>query len=54
MVWLPLETLARYDIKVNDQLLVDKGSGLALAFIVRGPIVEQAREHRELEMFMAQ
>ena len=54
VVQLPLETLARYDIKVNDQLLVVKGSGLALAFIVRGPIVEQAREHRELDELIAQ
>jgi len=45
------ETLARYGISVGDRLLVIRGSGLALGFAVRGPIVEEAKKHPELAVF---
>jgi bifunctional DNA-binding transcriptional regulator/antitoxin component of YhaV-PrlF toxin-antitoxin module len=48
---LPANTLEKYGIRIGDRLLVVKGSGLAVAFIVRGPIVEEARRHPELMVF---
>ena len=43
--------LTEYGIETGDRLLVVRGSGLAPGFIVRGPIVEEARRHSELEVF---
>ena len=43
--------LAENGAKTGDSLLVVRGSGLGPGFIVRGPIVELAREHPELEVF---
>jgi bifunctional DNA-binding transcriptional regulator/antitoxin component of YhaV-PrlF toxin-antitoxin module len=48
---LPSPFLDGYGIKAGDRLLVVRGSGLAPGFIVRGPIVEEALNHPELEMF---
>ena len=48
---VPLKTLERYGIGVGDKLLVIRGSGLAIGFAVRGPIVEEAKKHRELDLF---
>jgi hypothetical protein len=45
--------LKLYGIEPGDDLLVIRGSGLALGFAVRGPIVEEARNHPELERFAA-
>ena len=42
---LPPDTLALFGIKSGNRLLVVRGSGLALGFIVRGPIVEEALKH---------
>jgi hypothetical protein len=53
VIRLPSGTLARYGIALGDDLLVIRGSGLALGFAVRGPIVEEARKHPELERFLA-
>lgn len=39
------QTLRRYGIHIGDRLLVIRGSGLALGFAVRGPIVQEARKH---------
>jgi hypothetical protein len=50
---LTADTLKRYGIAIGDDLLVIRGSGLALGFAVRGPIVEEARRHPELELFAA-
>jgi bifunctional DNA-binding transcriptional regulator/antitoxin component of YhaV-PrlF toxin-antitoxin module len=47
----PLETLERHGVAAGDKLLVVRGSGLAIGFIVRGPIVGEAERHAELEMF---
>jgi hypothetical protein len=48
---LPREALAGYGCKPGDLLAVGKGSYLALAFIARGPIMEEALKHPELEVF---
>lgn len=36
----------------GDRLLVVRGSGLALGFVQRGPIYEEALKHPEIEIFM--
>ncbi|MBN2344788.1 MAG: AbrB/MazE/SpoVT family DNA-binding domain-containing protein [Candidatus Aminicenantes bacterium] len=51
VVTVPPLTLARYGVRPGDNLLVVRGSGLAPSFIVKGPIVEEARRHPELETF---
>jgi bifunctional DNA-binding transcriptional regulator/antitoxin component of YhaV-PrlF toxin-antitoxin module len=48
---LPLKVLNVYGVKLDDKLLVVRGSGHALGFIVRGPIVETAKMHPELKIF---
>jgi hypothetical protein len=48
---VPNETLQLYGIKPGDHLLTVRGSNLALGFIVRGPIIEEARKHPELDVF---
>jgi hypothetical protein len=48
---VPLKTLAGYSVKAGDSLVVGRGSYLAIAFIVRGPIMEEALRHPELEVF---
>ena len=50
-VVIPKEILDRYGVKIGNPLLVIRGSGLAIGFAVRGPIVEEAMKHRELEVF---
>ena len=49
-ITVPPETLARYQISPGDLLLSVRGSGIALEFPVRGPIIEEAKTH-ELEIF---
>ncbi|MFX1518052.1 MAG: hypothetical protein ACFFC6_17260 [Promethearchaeota archaeon] len=39
------EVLQVYGIEIGDKLLVCRGSGHALGFIVRGPIIETAQNH---------
>jgi bifunctional DNA-binding transcriptional regulator/antitoxin component of YhaV-PrlF toxin-antitoxin module len=51
MVVLPPPTLRRYGVAPGDRLLAVRGSGLALAFVVRGPIVEEAARHPELRVY---
>jgi hypothetical protein len=48
---LPLDTLREYQVIPGDRLLTVRGSGLALGFAVKGPIVEEAGTHPELEVF---
>jgi len=45
---ISLKTLERYGIRSGDRLLVIRGSGLAIGFAVRGPIVAEASTHPEL------
>lgn len=44
-------TLGKYGVRTGDKLLVIRGSGLALGFPVRGPIVTEATQHGELAVF---
>jgi hypothetical protein len=39
--------------QAGERLLVVRGSGLALGFVQRGPIYEQALQHPEIEVFSA-
>ena len=39
------------DLNPGEQLLVVRGSNLALGFLLRGPIVDEARLHPELEVY---
>jgi hypothetical protein len=48
---IPISTLQLYGIGKGDSLLTVRGSNLALGFIVRGPIVEEAIKHPELEIY---
>ena len=48
---VPFDTLQMYGIRKGDFLLTVRGSNLALGFIVRGPIIEEAKRHPELEVF---
>ncbi|NLI41360.1 MAG: hypothetical protein GX421_09305 [Caldisericales bacterium] len=41
------------DINPGEQLLVVRGSNLALGFLLRGPIVDEARLHPELEVYQS-
>jgi bifunctional DNA-binding transcriptional regulator/antitoxin component of YhaV-PrlF toxin-antitoxin module len=48
---VPAETLKAYGVNLGDRLLVGRGSGLALAFITKGPIVAEAKKHSGLAVF---
>ncbi len=48
---IPLKTLSAYGLKPGDRLVVGKGSHISIAFIARGPILEEALKHPELEIF---
>jgi hypothetical protein len=48
---VPPEVLARYGIRPGDRILCIRGSGRAIGFAVRGPIVEEAQRHPELHTF---
>lgn len=50
-IQLPVETLLKYGAKPGNLLAVGRGSSLALSFIVRGTILEEALKHPELELF---
>ena len=45
------EVLEAYGIQIGDKLLVVRGSGHALSFIIRGKIVETVTSHPEIEVF---
>jgi hypothetical protein len=47
-IFVPEDTLQHYSIKIGDRLLTVRGSGFALGFIVKGPIIEEAKKHSEL------
>jgi hypothetical protein len=42
---------SRTGIQSGERLLVVRGSGLALGFLQRGPIYEEASRHPEIEVF---
>ena len=45
---VPVETLKKYGVNPRDRLLSVRGSGLALAFIVKGPLIAEAKKHSTL------
>lgn len=51
IIELPLDTLSSYDISPRKRLLVIRGSGLGVGFALRGPIVELAKSHTEIQVF---
>jgi hypothetical protein len=48
---LPELCLNNYEIKIDDKLLVGRGSRLAIAFIAKGPIYEEAQKHPKILYF---
>ncbi|MFX1503446.1 MAG: hypothetical protein ACFFDH_20955 [Promethearchaeota archaeon] len=48
---LPERILDAFEINTNDLLLSGRGSHLAIGFIAKGPIFEEAKKHPEIEMF---
>ena len=49
---LPLGTLKKYGITKGSALLTVRGSDVGLGFIVKGPIIEEAKKHHALETFL--
>jgi hypothetical protein len=47
-ITVPLKTLKQYGINAEDRLLSVRGSRFALAFCVKGPIIEEAKKHSNL------
>jgi len=50
-ITVPLETLKQYGVNAGDRLLSVRGSCFALAFCVKGPIIEEAKKHPNLTVF---
>jgi hypothetical protein len=50
-IQLQAENLPRLGINLPVQLLAVRGSGVALGFVAKGPIYEEAQKHPELEVF---
>jgi len=48
---VPSETLKEYGFNPGDQLLSVRGSRLALAFCVKGPLTDEAKKHSSLTLF---
>jgi hypothetical protein len=48
---VPLETLKEYGVNPGDHLLSVRGSRLALAFCVKGPLTAEARKRSSLTLF---
>ena len=49
-ITVPLETLKQYGVNAEDHLLLVRGSCFALAFCVKGPIIEEAKKHPNLTL----
>lgn len=48
---VPTESLEQFDVRVGDRILVVRGSRVGIGFLVRGPIIEEALNHPEVEVF---
>ncbi len=48
---LPPETLGTFGVRPGDKLLAVRGSYAGLSLVVRGPMVEEAERHPEVEVF---
>jgi len=47
---VPVNTLKNYGINPGDKLLSVRGSRLALGCIVKGPIIDEAKKHSNIEI----
>lgn len=50
-ITVPLETLEKYGVTPGDKLLSVRGSCVALGFIVKGPIIDEAKKHSNIKMY---
>ncbi|MFX1409119.1 MAG: hypothetical protein ACFFA6_02110 [Promethearchaeota archaeon] len=50
-IYLPKVTLKAFGIDYNDLLLSGRGSHLAIGFIAKGPIFNEAKNHPEIKLF---
>jgi bifunctional DNA-binding transcriptional regulator/antitoxin component of YhaV-PrlF toxin-antitoxin module len=48
---MPSDVLTRYGIEAEDLLAVGCGSRFAIAFIAKGPIMDECLQHPELQFF---
>ena len=48
---LPFTALQKFGIEKEDLLLTVRGSNLGLGFIVKGPIIDEAKKHVELKIY---
>ena len=50
-ITVPLKALKQYGVNVGDRLLSVRGSRFALAFCVKGPLIDEAKKHSSLTLF---
>jgi len=50
-ITVPFDVLKLYGVKKGSMLLTVRGSYVALGFIVKGPIIEEAKRHPELKIY---
>jgi bifunctional DNA-binding transcriptional regulator/antitoxin component of YhaV-PrlF toxin-antitoxin module len=50
-ITVPLKTLKQYGINVGYHLLSVRGSRLVLAFCVKGPLIDEAKQYPSLTLF---
>ena len=50
-ITVPWGVLNLYGIEKDSMLLTVRGSYVALGFIVRGPLIEEAQRHPELKVY---
>ena len=48
---VPLKALKRYGINAGDRLLSVRGSRFAVAFCIKGPLIDEAKKHPSLTLF---
>jgi len=48
---VPLKTLEMYGAHQGNSLLCVRGSGLALGFLIKGPLYELAQKHQNIDVF---
>ncbi len=51
---VPLAAMKEYGVNPGDLLLSVRGSRFALAFCVKGPLIDEARRHSNLSLFKCQ
>jgi len=48
---VPEETLKKYGVNLGDSLLSVRGSNVAIGFLVKGPIIEEAKKHSNISAY---